>query len=239
MTKDVVADDLRKEMERLQWKITSSIQEGALDPNKVCASLRSIIEGSDMTIDLADCRVTQAKVFWNAGFGRKLGYVTFRAYLKTIPEIPVWPEKWGDHFDRIVLVDRRPGITKMCRLLHVAYNGNNNTFIPFPLGLKAERVYWINYQDGRRNHDESPRVCRRSFFDFERGLSAQEGLAAYAQDRNVLQDHTMDLPGSICRDFYSYCAFLGIVDGVPRLDEGMDQFDHSGRGSTTCGMLAA
>lgn len=54
-----------------------------------------------------DMRVSQAKVFWDAGLGIIIGFASFEAYLETIPPIPTWPDGWLTRFELVVLVDKR------------------------------------------------------------------------------------------------------------------------------------
>ena len=45
-------------------------------------------------VNTDDARTIQAKVLWDAGFGKELWYKTFEEYLATIPEIPEWPDDY-------------------------------------------------------------------------------------------------------------------------------------------------
>ncbi|MDA1038463.1 MAG: hypothetical protein O2877_02115, partial [bacterium] len=94
-----------------------------------------------------DIRITQTKVLWDAGFGQALGLgpQDFQKYLtgtgvgtdslERIPDLPVWPAHYLHLLDRDVLVDKRVlakvGQVEVCRLLGLAYGGNDNTFVSY------------------------------------------------------------------------------------------------------------
>lgn len=146
-----------------------------------------------------DPRAAQARKLYDTGWGKELGYSSFDSYLESIPPVPSWPADWEDRFDRTVLVDERLPLKKMCELLQVHFLGDDETFVDFSPEKGKKDVYWIRCQDGRKYHDQSVRQFRRSAPAFETGMTVHEGFALLVQDRKVLDDHVLFLPGSVLR----------------------------------------
>ncbi|OGL66968.1 hypothetical protein A2856_00525 [Candidatus Uhrbacteria bacterium RIFCSPHIGHO2_01_FULL_63_20] len=166
-----------------------------------------------------DERTRQAKVLWDLGFGRELGFKKFVDYLATIPEV-IPHNDHPDLFDQLVLVDRRLGIVTPSKLLGLTYHPEDEKTLVNHYDRKYPDVEFIWAQDGRRNRNKSIRACRDAFVkDVEIGLTAIEGLCIYAQDRTVLDesdDHAIDLPGAVHVGDHGQAACLG-RDGYGRV----------------------
>ena len=197
----------------------------------------------------ADLRTQQAKLLWDKRFGKTLGYNMFEAYLETIPEPPERPTDLPDYLDKLILVDARiactkdedgksfkfGGLVKVCELLGVIFNGNNSTFEPHtPEHVREEDVYWMWCQDGKRNLGKNVQTCRKEFEKNEIGLDAMQGLALFAQNRKVLQDHYVDLPSSVHCGSRGYFAYLGLWLGGPGLSWHWGGSAGSRYGSASC-----
>ena len=193
-----------------------------------------------------DIRIRQAKIFWDLRFGEVLGlgsqdwkkYLNGTDSLKPIPQIPAWPANYPAYLDRNILVDKRVltkvGLEEVCRLLGVSFPGNDNTFEPYEEGRTKSGLYWMRAQDGQRNRDKSPRVCRaKRFASCEVGQEAFEGLSLFAQDREVLKSHYMDLPGSVHVLIRDRCACLKLWHDRPGLGWDWDDFANPDFGSAS------
>ncbi|MBI4281465.1 hypothetical protein HY625_01450 [Candidatus Uhrbacteria bacterium] len=172
-------------------------------------------------------RIFQAYVVWQK-LGAKVFGVSLPKYLygtdklAPVPSLPTWPEACGDTFDRDVLVDGRivekVGITELCELLGLAYDGNHTTPVPHDAKQRVQSgIRWMRFQDGRRNHGRKPDDCRKTYKPFEVGMDVVEGTAVYVQDSWVIKDHYMDLTASVRADDRGYCAALGIWSDGPLL----------------------
>ena len=169
-----------------------------------------------------DPRVQQAKCLWDKGWGRELKFDSFDEYLATIPGIG---EEFitDERFPHLILVDRRPGLTKSCSLAGLRFNSNNNTFADFdPKQFKKEDVYWVTCNDGRQNRNRKTVDCRKSFAKDEIGLVAFEGVALYAQRPEVINDHFVYLCGSVHVGSRDHVAIIGCWGGVPELSWNLD-----------------
>jgi hypothetical protein len=141
-----------------------------------------------------------------------------------VPQLPVWPANHIRLFGResVCLVDRRVvkrvGLKEYCRLAGLAYDGEDNTFEPFdPKQIKEQDIYWMLFQDGYRNRNRKPNDCREGFQPFEVGMSEVEGVSVYVQNPAVIDDHIMDLPGSVPRGARGSVAYFGHFRGGPEL----------------------
>lgn len=173
-----------------------------------------------------DPRIAQAKVLWDKGWGRELKIDSFDAYLAMIPEVPETLTS-DDRFPELVLVDSRIGIVKTCELLSIYFGGNDQTFEDFDLKkTRAEKVYWMRAQDGKKNRNKSISTSRSAFASDELGLTVHEGLAFFVQNPETFRKWGMDLIGSVRCDRRDYAAWLGWFSGRPGL-----RWDFDGRGS--------
>jgi len=177
-----------------------------------------------------DNRIQQAQVLWDLRFGEMLGlgsqdwkkYLNGTDSLEPIPQIPIWPTIYSAYLDRNILVDKRVldkvRLKEVCRLLNVSFPGNDNTFEPYEEARTKSGIYWMRAQDGQRNQNKKPCDCRtQRFASCEVGQEAFEGLSLFAQDREILNGHYMDLPGSVHVRRRGHCACLGLWRGGPRL----------------------
>lgn len=164
-----------------------------------------------------ELRSAAAFKLYDAGWGRELGFNSFEDYLGTIPPVPDFPAGWRGRFDRTVLVDARLPLKKMCGLLEIEFLGDEDTWVDYVPEKTKHDVYWIRCQDGRKNHGRNVRDCRKAFAAYEVGLTAIEGIALFAQDRSVLDDHFPELPGSVLRR-RGLVAFLRLWKEGPSID---------------------
>lgn len=199
MTQEHPPEAFLDRIRRSQNEVLQRIAEGALDAEIVSEILQRIVEGRPVDFQFEDLRTTQSWRLYSAGWGHELGYPSFQDYLATIPLVPDWSAEWRTHFDRTILVDARLPLTKMCKILRVDILGDDETFVDFAPEKAKKGVYWIRCQDGRKNHNRSVRECWREFAPDEVGLSAAEGLCLFLQERGVLEDHFLVLPGSVLR----------------------------------------
>ncbi|MBI4276274.1 hypothetical protein HY629_00330 [Candidatus Uhrbacteria bacterium] len=167
---------------------------------------------------LKEERLKQAKTLFDKGWGEAPGYTTLDQYLDTIPDAPPQPEQWKGRFDRLVLVDDRIPLTKACQLAELKFDGDDQTFVQFDSSVPAPGVYWIYANDGRQNSGLIIDSCRAAFRSDERGLTAIEGISLYIHDSTSIQNHTMDLTGSVRAIRSNDTAFLGDWGGGPQLE---------------------
>ncbi|MDF1497052.1 MAG: hypothetical protein P1P90_03245 [Patescibacteria group bacterium] len=124
-------------------------------------------------------RQRQALVLWQKGIGRALGYSSYQKYLASIPGIPGRLRMKNGKFNRLVLVDTRAGLQKLCHLAGVFYDSTEH--------LDADSsVRWMRCQDGRRYQNDTMIAADCSFQDDEDGLSLFEGICLYMQFPQVL-----------------------------------------------------
>lgn len=155
-----------------------------------------------------DARIVQATVLWDKGFGRELKMTSLEEYLASLPAIPA--KSPIAYLDRLILVERRVTLVAACRLAGLKFSGNEERLVPFdPEKGKPVGAYWMWCQDGRRNRNKPPSQCRKDFQPGEIGCDAFEGVAIYAQDPKVIEDHHMDLPSSVNVVFRDDCAYVG------------------------------
>ena len=172
-----------------------------------------------------DPRVIQAKRYWDLGAGQKLDKKSFKEYLAEIPEIPAGLLSDDPAYPYLVLVEPRIGLTKLCRLGNVAYEGDDNTFVPYDdRHADPTQPSWTRIQDGRRNRNRPSNECRQSFAKDELGNTGLIGVCAYLQHPGVVTDlyqgdkgHAMDLPGSVRRGKRDQSLCLYVQDGRAEL----------------------
>jgi hypothetical protein len=181
-----------------------------------------------------DPRWKQAKRYWDLGIGRALGFASFKDYLggdsaknlAPIPEIPAELLADDPALPYLVLVEPRIGLTKLCQLGNIKYDGDDETLVPYDdRYVDPKQPFWIRVQDGRKNRNMRPSDCRVKFEKDELGLTAPVGICVYLQHPGVLTDlnqgnqgHAMDLLGSVRRDDRGDFAFLLLEDGIARLN---------------------
>ena len=143
-------------------------------------------------------REEQAKVLYEKGWGEQLGITPFAEYLKTIPEIPLWPLEWAARFDQTILVDARLGVSQICSKLGVlnADTSDDQIFDFDSSKAMTDPVYWINCHDGQHNRCKTFVEYQNNWGADEVGLNVYEGLCFFAQNRLVLSRHYLDFPGS-------------------------------------------
>lgn len=171
---------------------------------------------------LVETRIIQAERYWDLSVGLELGFVNFKAYLKTIPKISEALFAADFRFPLLILVEPRIGLTKLCRLGNINFPGDDKTFVLWsdePEYKNPTSPVWIRMQDGSRNRNYQLRGCRPSFMPDELGLTALEGVCSYIECPAIIKDieepdaHNMDLAGSVHRDYYDLASYLSIQRG--------------------------
>lgn len=171
-------------------------------------------------------RVMQAGTIW-----RKLGQQVFGVSLSEylygtdaldpIPSLPDWPKTWGEIFDHDTLVDGRIiekiGMSELCRLLGLAFDGDDKTFVAFVKKQAQTGIRWMRHQNGHKNYNRTLSACRETFESFEVGMDAGEAIAVYVQDPVVINGHFIDVLGSVRADDRGRCAVLGRWGDSPGL----------------------
>lgn len=161
-------------------------------------------------------RLAQARVLWDAGFGKEVGVSSFTEYLSNIPSVPDELKHESSVYPHLILVDARVAASVACRLLGVQPKGNDATAKMPHLNEKGN-VYWIRCQDGGRHLGRSVKEAESKFEAGEQGLSAVEGLALVAQMPELLKSQYLDLASSIHEGFENSTACLGTWNGNAEL----------------------
>lgn len=247
----VAGDQYRTIDERMcELKRQLNLKDGSpLDPKWLADQLQFLVEGKPVQIGSApqpevqstlDPRIAQAHVLWEFGFGRELKFASEAEYLATIPAIPNFPAEYDGYFDLLVLMDARIGLKRQSELLGVNFNwGDDDSFVDFDSSLRPKQpCYWMRCQNGKRNLKRKVRDCRTSFQHFEVGCSAVEGLGIFAQNRDILRSHYMDLPGSVRRDNHDNAAYLNLYESRPKLNTNFDDNANPKYGSASRGTVS-
>lgn len=195
--------------------------------------IRRLTDGG-VKVDPNDPFLAQTKVLWDKGWGTALKFESLKAYRDSVRElageIPERPPV--DYLNKLVLVDRRVQLVDGCRMAGLKFDGLNETFVPYDakVAKKHGDVYWMWCQDGRRNRNKKPSVCRKEFIVAAGGVSREVGLdefefvAIYAQEPTVIgtkeNPHYMDLPGAVRADDSDFIACGGDWRGEPELSWG-------------------
>lgn len=162
-----------------------------------------------------DVREIQAKRLWDIGVGTELGHKDFAAYLATIPPVPVELVAHKSHFPRLVLVEPRLGLLRLCACACVVTK-NVDSDIAAHSRREAEfkEPTWVRLQSGEHYRYERPMSSRRNFESNEVGLSATQGVCALIQHPDCIRDMAqpnpwaMLLPGTVLRDNGEKIAYL-------------------------------
>lgn len=179
---------------------------------------------------VVDVRTLQARNLWGNGWGQDR-FPSFAAYLSTIPPVPLQPP--DKRFARAVLVDTMFRLTQACRVLGIAYGGDDSVFSLYPSHGPDSAVYWIWVQDGSACLGLTPYACREAYVPREQGLTAHEGVCLFAAFPKLLQHHSIDLPGTRLCSYPAYVASLMIVEGAPTLGVAEYCTSHPNRGSAS------
>jgi EmrB/QacA subfamily drug resistance transporter len=163
-----------------------------------------------------DERLLQARVLWDLGWGRLLGFTEFNEYVKTIPAVPTVDEAITKEFPYLVLVDARISATEMSRLLGVSATGNHMTANLGELHQK-DHIYWMRCQDGRKYQAINTQEAKNNFHLQEVGLNIAEGLAFLAQQPELIKQFYIDLSSSVHDGFADNAACLGNWNNKPEI----------------------
>jgi hypothetical protein len=202
----------------MKKKLTDSQIGELVDLDRVCggigdevATLIKRLTDGRSKLNTNDPRSIQTKVLWDKGWGTALEFTSFDSYhdsiVKLAGEIPERPPI--DYLDKLVLVDRRVQLVDGCRMAGIKFNGSNETFKPYDekVAKKHGDVYWMWCQDGHRNRNKKPSVCRTEFIVATGGVNREVGLdefefvSIYVQDPTVIgtkeNPHSVDLLGAV------------------------------------------
>ncbi len=189
--------------------------------------IRRLTDGG-VKVNQNDQFFAQTKVFWDKGWGTALGLESLKVYRDSVRDlagkIPERPPV--DYLNKLILVDRRVQLTDACRMAGLKYHGSDKTFKPYDekVAKKHGDAYWMWCQDGRRNQNKKPSVCRTEFAKIpgagsEVGLDEFEFVAMYAQDPSVIgtkeNPRFIDLPGAVRADVPDNIACGGGWNGEP------------------------
>ena len=193
--------------------------------------IRELTMGGAVARAIENLREVQARRLFDLKFGDVLGCTTFAQYLdatgkesfQPIPEIPVFPVPHLRLFGTqgITLVDGRViekvGLKEYLRLVGLAYTGEDDTFEAFDPKRAKSGIRWMIGQDGFRNRNRKPSDCRETFAPFEIDMDALGGVSVYLQNSGAINEHFMDLLGSVRREVRGFCAYVGLFGGKPAL----------------------
>lgn len=159
-------------------------------------------------------RLSHAMILWQRGWGTALGYITFEAYVQSIPEIPTALKIQNKHFPLLVLVDGRPDERTLFRLSCLQISTRDMAGLcRYDQDRKQEGVRWMRCQTGRRYRDLTADEARRQFQPNEVGLDLVEGLAIHAQYPRMFIGHHLLLPNAVASDNRRSPGCLGKRDG--------------------------
>lgn len=176
-------------------------------PEAVCAAPEQT--------QVSDVRSAQARMLWENGWGRRR-FASFEAYLQTIPPLPRAPV--DVRFGRPVLVDTSMRMVDACRVLGLAFGGDECVFNFPPSRAPDSEVYWMWVVTSSSNVGTAPFNVVQACWTTERGVTALEGVALFAQYPHVLSSgRAVCLAGSRLGSFPAYCACLLMSDGQPTL----------------------
>lgn len=156
-----------------------------------------IRELTRIALDL-ECR-RQARRYVELGFPRELG-LSGEDYLASLPRFEPPPESFRGRFDIPVLVETRIAPKRQAGLAGLAYYlGGLNVcdWEADPKGYKTpETPYTTWMQDGKKNLKRSVSDVRSTLKIDERGATEYDGVALWIAKPSVLNDHSVDLPGT-------------------------------------------
>lgn len=175
-----------------------------------------VLKSGESLIEAGDQKTVQARILFEKGWGKSLGFVDFESYLKTIPPVPETLRMPSEEFPFLVLVDARVSVKGVCELLGVVLKGNHQTHEMASL-QSTSSPYWIRCQDGQKNLGMSTQETISTFDANEQGLNEIEGLSLFAQHPSLLNTHYLDLPKSVHEGFENNSACLGIWNQTPGL----------------------
>lgn len=170
-------------------------------------------EGKSLA-EQADPRTLQARILFEKGWGKELGFSDFETYLKSIPMVPDSLVQSSETFPFLVLVDAHITALRASELLGVQIKGNHQT--PDMAALRTTgATYWIRCQDGSKNRGMSTAEAVQNFLPGEQGLNEIEGLSLLAQHSDIIDHSYIDLPQSSHEGFEDNSACLGKWNQVP------------------------
>lgn len=217
---------MKKANSRLICEIVRQLGSGEIDHDKAAL----IAEHRLQLPSGPSIREGQARRLYEVHkFGDILGCTSFAQYLdaegrdsfEPVPQIPAFPHEHVRLFgvQNIWLIDGRVaekvGIKEYCKLIGLAYHGESDTLEAYDPKRAKSGIRWMLGQDGIRNRNRKANDCRNGFQPFEVGMDWVEGGGVYALDPTVIEDHYLDLPGSVPYWDRGFVACLGRFSGKP------------------------
>ncbi|MFH1078397.1 MAG: hypothetical protein V1745_03935 [Patescibacteria group bacterium] len=218
-----------KQIAHLREVEKKRLQKGMLGLRR---DLQDLIRCSDPAYDPFDrIRHDQAKVLWDKGFGRALGFGSFKSYLASIPEIPQDLRADSEHFPILVLVDGRLDLMVIRHLVDIRIRGENVVFRPFDPKKVKTGVRFMRCQHGSGHLNQTIRFYRDSFLENEVGLDIVEGISLYVQYPEIVRYRDRYLANAVSVETPECTAFLGRVFIKVFIGE---SFDHVPRPHLGC-----
>ena len=171
----------------------------------------------------SDPRLVQAKVLWDKGVGRELGFKTFKTYLATIPQIPASLLADDPNLPLLRLVDPRLGISKSCKLIGIKFEefgySDADAIACDSRHETPTEPFWVRAHNGRKNRNRRPDVCRNESKDNLFAMTAMVAIFVWVQDPSIIKEgeHVLDCPGSVLRAARGCCACLRVWGGEVKL----------------------
>lgn len=136
-------------------------------------------------------------------FAKKLGFKTQEKYIATLPQSEPQPKKWRERFDVPIIVETRPPLEIMLELAGIVVSFDVNRLRDWARGNfqtpDAPYTAWVN--DGSVNLNKSVDTVRNALSTDERGGTVYDGIAVYLRNREILNHHSLDFPGSEVNDY--------------------------------------
>lgn len=172
----------------------------------------------------------QARRLMAFGFRKELR-MTEKQYLDSLPKFTPQPENFKGRLDTPILVETRIDISRQCMLARIHYPLNSEgiirqDWIHDPQGYQTPNFPYVMWTDeGKRNMNRKVEDVRKELADDERGGTEFDGVALYLVKPDILERHSIYLPGTTIDDnFYpkkiedAYFEFLGRNNYTPILD---------------------
>lgn len=182
----------------------------------------------------------QTQRYIKIGFHTELG-LSAEEYLASLPKFEPQPEAFAGRFDMPVLVETR--IAPQCQAelggLNYYLKGLNvHDWKDDPKGYKTPDAPYATWmQDGKKNLNINVHDVRNNLAADERGATEYDGIALWITNPSVLNDHSIDLPGTQVGS--GYAPYLRQWNGRPWVSDRYVDGANSRFGSASCGRVVA
>lgn len=194
---------------------TELARTGAEKPS-LAPEIRLILDAASLGQGLSrtmHARLMQARILWDAGFGKALSKETFAAYVAEIPEVPPELLTPDPAFPLLILVEARLSPQDTCAILGIGIRGNDKTAEMKEL-QQTSAPYWIRCHQGSCYLGKAVQEAEGQFKPSEQPLTLVEGLALVAQYPDAITACYLDLPGTRHEGFENSAACLGVWNEV-------------------------